>query len=144
MSTTTLRFQGQCHSLEIDATIEEDASLQSLGDAFVQVSIRSSGFVGHNDLWLHRGDLTQFVRQLGELDRSLKGEARLCSISPNELELVVRSVSSRGNVAVSGNTGHSVQSENAAFWHSVTFGFEFEAGQLSEALQSSWLGQYVA
>ncbi len=144
MSTTTLRFQGQDHSLEIDATIEKDDSLPSSGDACVQVSVRSSGFVGHNDLWLHHSDLTEFARQLVELDRTLKGEAKLTSISPNELELIVRSVSSRGNLALSGSTGYWVQSENTRFWHAVSFGFEFETGQLSEAINGTWLVHYMA
>lgn len=144
MSTTTLRFQGQGQSLEIDASIEADGSLQSLGDAYATVSVRSSGFTGHNDLWLHQEAIALFARQLAELDRSLKGEAKLSSISPNELELLVRAVSSKGHVAVSGATGYWVQSENAEFWHSVSFGFEFEQVQLSEALRGSWLRQYVA
>ncbi|MDR1850111.1 MAG: hypothetical protein LBQ75_08725 [Zoogloeaceae bacterium] len=146
MSITALRFQGQGHSFEIGASIEEEISRQVLGDvsAYVYVSVSSNGFIGHNDLWLAHEEIAQFARQLGELNQSLKGEAKLSSISPNELELVVRAVSSRGNVAVTGNTGYWVKSENAMFWHSVSFGFEFEPGQLSEALQGSWLRQYVS
>jgi hypothetical protein len=114
------------------------------GDAYVQIAVRSNGFVGHNDLWLQREQLAQFAKQLVALDRTLKGEATLSSISPNELEVTVRSVSSRGNVAVQGSTGYFVQGENAHFWHSVSFGFEFEPGQLAAALKESWLRQYVA
>ena len=112
MSTPLLRFEAHGHWLELAASIEQDTSLQSLGDAYVQVSLHSEGFAGYNNLWLQREQIAQFAKQLATLDRILKGEARLSSISPNELGLTVRAVSSRGNVAVLGSTGYLVRGEN--------------------------------
>lgn len=138
-----LLLQGHENSIQISASIEEDASLSSLGDAYVQISISSSGFKGHNDLWIQSDELRQFYVDLAALDRTLRDEAKLTSMSPDELELTIRNVSSRGHLAVSGKTGYLVRSENTETWHSVSFGFEFEPSLLSRALTDSWLEHYA-
>jgi hypothetical protein len=138
-----LLLQGHENSIEISASIEEDASMPSLGDAYVQIAISSSGFMGHNDLWIQSDELRQFCAGLAALDRTLRGEAKLSSMSPDELELTIRSVSLRGHLAVSGKTGYLVRSENTETWHSISFGFEFEPSLLSRALTDSWLRNYA-
>ncbi|QSI78194.1 hypothetical protein [Niveibacterium microcysteis] len=112
-------------------------------DAYLTVAVRSNGFAGHNDLWVAGPSLRSFCSRLVELERTLRGEATLKSISPNELKLVVSSVTSRGNIAVHGTTGYEVQRENSAFWHSVSFGFEFEVAQLSRAVALPWFKRYA-
>jgi len=141
---TSVRFESHEDFLEMEATIEEDASLQSLGDAYVTVLVQASGFRGHNDLWVQRESLEAFVTQLDALNRNLSGEARLSGISPDELELVIRAVTSRGHVAISGSTDYFIQSDNGRHWHSVSFGFEFEPGQMTTALWHSWLSRYAS
>lgn len=143
MSTTALHFRSPQHSLLIEADIAQDASLQSYGDAHVRLELDSGGFAGRNAAWLRRDDLERFADRLAALDRAGEGEATLASMSPHALELAVRAVTSSGHVAVSGSTGHLVRGEHAQFWHAVSFGFEFERGQLSGALAGSWLGRYL-
>lgn len=139
-----LRFERHGDLFEMGATIEEDASLQSKGDAYVTVLVQSGRFRGHNDLWVQREALRDFAAQLAALDRDLSGEARLSGVSPDELELVVRAVTSRGHVALSGRTGYFIQGDHGRYWHSVSFGFEFDPGQLSGVLRHSWLARYAA
>lgn len=79
-----------------------------------------------------------------QLEHSLRGEARLVSMSPDELELRVFAASSRGHLAVHGTTGQLVQGENQVCWHSVSFGFEFELGQLSAAIAEPWVQRHLA
>jgi hypothetical protein len=143
MSATTLHFRSPGHSLEIEADIAQDASLQSYGDAHVRLLLDSGGFAGRNATWLRREDLERFAGRLAALERAGEGEATLASMSPHALELAVRTVASGGHVALSGGTGHLVRGEHTQFWHAVSFGFEFERGQLSEALAGSWLGRYL-
>ena len=139
-----LRFwQGENH-FELAVSPEEDASLQSYGDAYVTVEVRSSSFRGHNDLWVSGESLRGFCRALVALEASRRGAAELESISPDELRLKVHSVSSRGHVAVSGKTGYLIQHESGGFWHSVEFGFEFDPSQLSTATMLPWVSRYAA
>ncbi|MDX2220568.1 MAG: hypothetical protein SF172_16235 [Burkholderiales bacterium] len=116
---------------------------QGNGDVYVLISVSSSGYSGKNDLWVDGEALRSFVVQLADLNQSLKGKATLQSMSPGELELTIQSVSSRGHLAVSGSTGYQVLGENSSWWHSVTFGFEFEQSQLQEAIKRSWLNSYI-
>jgi hypothetical protein len=139
-----LRFWQGENYLELDASPEEDASLQSYGDAYVTVAVCSNGFRGHNDLWVSGESLRRFCRALVALEASRRGAAELESISPDELHLKVHSVTSRGHVAVSGRTGYLVQHESGGFWHAVEFGFEFDASQLASAVKLPWVSRHAA
>ena len=70
--------------------------------------------------------------------------AELESISPGELHVRVHSVTSRGQVAVSGKTGYPIQHESCGFWHAVEFGFEFDPSQLAAATKLAWVTRYAA
>ena len=140
---SVLRFGTHENFVEVGAVVERDLTLQSHGDVRLLVLVRSNGFSGHNDLWVQRDALIAFAAQLAGLDSLLSGKAKLSSISPGELELVIRSVSTRGHIGVAGSTGYRIQSENATYQHSVSFWFEIEPSQLSAALQRSWLSQYL-
>lgn len=140
---TVLRFSDSLNFFEMSVAIEEDRTLQSFGDAYVMLKIESKGFSGHNDLWVLGTELAKFCKALLVLERDLKGAAELQSISPNELELKVMAVTSRGHVAVAGSTGYDVQLGNSTQWHSVAFGFEFDQTQLSQALAIPWVRRYA-
>lgn len=139
-----LRFSSGDSFLEMEVPLVEDVSVHSVSGAVVVLRVRSNGYSGMNALWVHAPDLKAFASGLVQLERSLRGEARLVSMSPNELELRVYAASSRGRLAVHGTTGQLVQGENKSFWHSVTFGLEFEPGQLSNAISEPWVRQSVA
>lgn len=134
-----LRFTQGDNFFEMDVPVVEDVSLQSVSGAMVVLRVRSNGYAGENDLWVHAEALHQFAASLVDLERSLRGEAKLVSMSPNELDLKVFAASSRGHLAVRGTTGNLVQDENQGSWHSVSFGFEFEPSQLSTAVAESWV-----
>ena len=135
-----LRFSSERASFEMAVTIEEDETLQSGGDAYVTVQVQSQGFVGHNDLWVVGAALASFAADLRALERSLQGEARLKSISPNELDLRVFAVDRRGHLAIEGSTGYwTHDGGEQQFWHAVTFGFAFEPQQLMQAMALPWL-----
>ena len=139
-----LRFSDGQNAFEMDVAIEEDRSLPSHGDAYVTVKVQSEGFNGHNDLWVLGPALSAFCRSLVQLNNSLMGEALLESISPKELELKVRSVSSRGHLAVEGSTGYNVEGTNGqSYWHAVSFGLEFEPSQLTAAVALPWVQRYA-
>ena len=134
-----LRFSDRDNFLEMEVPLVEDVSVHSVNGAVVVLRVQSHGYSGTNDLWVHAPDLHNFASALVQLEHSLRGEARLVSMSPNELELRVFAASSRGHLAVHGTTGQLVQGENQECWHSVSFGFEFELGQLSAAIAEPWV-----
>lgn len=139
-----LRFTDGEQFFEMDLrSVEEDASLPSCGDAVVSVRVASHGYAGQNDVWVQKEDLARFCSSLISLERSLNGEAAIVSMSPNELSLQVLAVSSRGHLAVQGSTGHHIHGENRTYWHAISFGFEFEQSQLSEAVRESWVRRHV-
>jgi hypothetical protein len=128
---------------EMAVTIEEDHTLQSFGDAYITIKVQSHGFAGHNALWVTGNEFASFSRSLLALEKSLSGEAVLESISPNDLRFRIRSVSSRGHLAVEGETGYQIQGENGLYWHSVSFGIEFEPSQLTEAVKLPWVQRVI-
>ena len=109
------------------------------GDALLGVRVQSSGFAGTSEVWVLLEQLRQFCAELMALNGSLRGEATLNSISPEELELKVLSVSSRGHIAVQGKVGRYVYGSERMYWHSTAFGFEFEQTQLAPAVQVPWV-----
>jgi hypothetical protein len=139
-----LRFCEGENYFELKVSPEENVSLQSYGDAYITVEVSSSGFRGHNDLWVSSESLRGFCRALVTLEASRRGEAELESMSPEELHLKVHSITSRGHMAVFGKTGYLVQHESGGFWHAVEFGFEFDPSQLAAAAKLPWMLRYAA
>ena len=124
----------------IELTILEVAdSPESAGDARLQVEVRSSGFSGKSDVWVDFESLREFCRDLVRLEQTRSGEARLASMSPSELELVIKAVDSLGHLAVFGSVGRQVYAERGSNFHSVTFGFEFEPDQLQTSSSVDWV-----
>jgi hypothetical protein len=77
-----LTFRNGDDFFEMAIATEEDVSLPSNEDAYVTVSIRSMGFMGHNDLWAASAAMRAFCAELLALEHNLRGEARLESLSP--------------------------------------------------------------
>ena len=127
-------FKNLNNKVDIDIKIEED-EIPSKGDVFLSVQVESNGFIGHNELWVLNEEFDSFVQDLSELEEKRKGEAVLTSISPNELDLKVYSVTNRGHIAISGKTGFRVFDQDESFQHSLEFGFQFDASQLLEVLK---------
>jgi hypothetical protein len=133
------RLSGPSSLLEIEGAVESNAFLPNHGDAELLIRVHSGGYAAQASVWVARDQLVQFRNSLVSLCQSLNGEAALASMSPDELSLKVKPVSSRGHLAVQDSLGQHVSTENSRFWHSVAFGFEFEPSQLGEAIHASWL-----
>lgn len=134
-----LRFANAGNFFEMKVPLVEALSLHSVNGAVVVLNVSSNGYSARNDLWVHEPALRNFGTALTALERSLRGEAKLESISPNELNLRVFAASSRGHLALDGSTGQYVQGENGRYWHSLSFGFEFELAQLTSAIAEHWV-----
>lgn len=139
-----MRIENRDNHFEMTVAIAEDRSLPSLGDAYVTLDFSSHGFSGANEVWVAADALVAFCQALAELERNLAGEARLCSLDPDELELRVFPASREGHLAVAGRTGYEIGDEHGNFWHEARFGFEFEPWQLRLALQLPWVRAHAA
>jgi hypothetical protein len=125
--------------VELGLARQETDNLPSRGDGYVTIVVSSAGFKGHNDLWVSADVLQSFCLGLVALERIRHGEAVLKSISPNELNLRIRSVDRRGHMAIEGSTGYHVHRGDSQIWHAVHFGFGFDPSQLASAVREEWI-----
>ncbi len=137
------RLTNHDNFFEMSVFVEEEPQLPSFEDANIEVSVGSHGFEGTASAWAHAEEMKKFCAELVALNQALAGEANLSSMSPNELTLKVFAANSRGQLAVQGSIGHHIISENQSFWHSVSFGFEFEPSQLASVVKNPWVQHYV-
>jgi len=114
-SDRMLRFSNGASMLEMEMRPSDDVSLASLNGADVVVRIASHGYAGSNRLWVSVPELELFAQALAQLEGSLRGEAVLRSMSPDELDLRVFAASSLGHLAVQCSTGHWVHGDNRRY-----------------------------
>lgn len=132
-----LRFHDQTDFVEIDVASEEDPG----GDVYLTLRVSSSGFEGHNDLWVLGSEFTAFCVALRHLEKERRGEAKLTGMSPEELTLVLRSIDSKGHMIVEGHTGYSIQRSVTRPFHCVHFGIEFDPSQLEATKHVPWISK---
>ncbi|OOG40588.1 hypothetical protein B0E51_08040 [Rhodanobacter sp. C05] len=136
-----MRLENVGSFFEMDVAIKQGQSAQNHGDAFVTVNLSSGGFGGQCGAWVSGPEFSAFRAALVSLERSLKGEAMLESISPGSLKFKIYPANNRGHLAIEGSTGHHVFEERKNFWHSVSFGFTFEPQQLTRAMSLPWMSE---
>ena len=74
-------------------------------DVLLIVRVQYRGFAAQIDCWVQRAAWLGFTQDLVALEERRQGEARLESISPGELSIVVRSTDRAGHVGVEGTVG---------------------------------------
>jgi hypothetical protein len=111
------------------------ANSPSQPDLHVEVSATVKSFsVSEVRAWLEWPDVQAFLSELGALVRDAKGEAKLFAMSPEDFELVVASLDSRGHFGVTFSIGSRLHSENGQFQCSLHGGLEVEYSQI-ESMQ---------
>lgn len=101
------------------------------GDAYdvrVMISVSRAGFTATADTWVSAAAWHAFAQQLSTLEERRQGEARVESISPEELVLVVRSVDRSGHLGVEGRVGTRTYDTTVSLRFSV---FTFDPSQLA-------------
>jgi hypothetical protein len=107
--------------------VERSGSREDALDLLLVVRLRFRGFAGEIDTWVHRVAWFGFVQDLVILEERRQGEAKIQSISPGELSLVVRSLDPAGHVGVEGSLGVRTFEADAALRFSV---LPFDPSQL--------------
>ncbi|QUW04131.1 hypothetical protein J8C06_13880 [Chloracidobacterium validum] len=108
------------------------------GDAFATVAIESRGYAGRNDMHVFSEAFTDFCASLIALQRTLKEEARLTGVMPDELDIVLAPADTLGHIAVKG-PGHHVQMAHTSFGTWCILGFKSSQGSSTLQQGSSTL-----
>lgn len=105
-------------------------------DLHVEVSATIKTYAAHEvNAWLEWPDVEAFILELTTLVREVKGEAKLYGMSPEEFELVVASLDSRGHFGISFALGSRICTDNGQFHCGLRAGLEVELSQVEALLQ---------
>mgnify|MGYP001801249072 CR=1 FL=1 len=123
--------------------IHNDANLPSFEDLEISVLVETNGFVGHNSsIGILRDDFMKFASDLLKLEQSRQGRTVLKSMSPDDLNLSIESISRLGHMYVSGTVGKWCRVGPKPFMSSVGFGFEIEPTLLVDLSRSDLVQKY--
>jgi hypothetical protein len=105
-------------------------------DLHVEASATVNAYAAHEvRAWLEWPDLEAFLAELATLVREFKGEAKLYAMSPEDFELVVANLDSRGHFGITFAIGSRVHTENGQFQCGLRGGLEVELSQVEALLQ---------
>ncbi len=142
-SMEDLAFTSGSDFIRIAAEVEDSAPPAAFGDARVSVWVKSADFEAKNDLWVIHEAFASFCQALVRLEVSRKGEAKLMSASPGELDLTIRAISPLGAMAVEGTCGYPVHRPHGCVFHRLEFGLEFDPSQLIGAVATPWVRRHA-
>jgi hypothetical protein len=112
------------------------AQCASKPDLHVEVSARVKAYAAHEvRAWLEWPDVEAFISELTTLVCEVKGEATLYAMSPEDFELVVANLDSRGHFGIKFSVGSLVCTDNSQFQCGLRGGLEAELSQVEALLQ---------
>jgi hypothetical protein len=111
------------------------AQSPSQPDLHIEVSANVNSYAAHEvRAWLEWPDVEAFMSELATLVREVKGEAKLYAMSPEDFELAISNLDSRGHFGLTFAVGSRIHTQNGQFLCSLRGGFEVELSQV-EALR---------
>lgn len=116
----------------LDATPAQGSSQP---DLHVEVSAAVNAYAARGvRAWLEWPAVETFMGQLATLVREGRGTAKLQAMSPDDFELVVANLDSRGHFGISFAVGSRLRTGNGQFQCSLRGGLEVELGQVEALL----------
>lgn len=85
--------------------------------------------------WLRWPDVKAFLSSLDQIVRDLRGEAILYAMSPQDLQLTVKPLDSKGHLGLTFLVSSGLRTDNGHFACSLNGGLEIELGQAEALLQ---------
>ena len=105
-------------------------------DLHVEVSATVKRYAAHDvRAWLEWLDVETFISELTTLVREVRGEAKLYGMSPEDFEIVVASLDSRGHFGINFALGSLLHTDNGQFQCRLRGGLEVELSQVEALLQ---------
>ncbi|MFO1054392.1 MAG: hypothetical protein U1F36_19400 [Planctomycetota bacterium] len=128
MSTTkTVCISSEDGAIELERADFGAPGTPSDDDILLNVSVRVRGYAAHDQAWIVGSDWAEFLKQMGEVDRTRRGRARLQAASPDDLELEVYPTDLIGHFAVRGHVGRRYTEAHRL---RLEFDFPFEPDRL--------------
>ncbi|MCF2828033.1 MULTISPECIES: WapI family immunity protein [unclassified Pseudoalteromonas] len=99
-------------------------------DYNLRLTLSSSGFTFTKDVWADGSEVQEFIKNIESLKSTLKGEAKLISESPDELELLIKPVDALGHFVLKIELGNQFMIGKEWFWSKYIDAFSLEAAAL--------------
>lgn len=101
-------------------------------DYNLQIALNSADFTFTHEVWVDGSEMLEFIKNIESLKSTLKGEAKLTSESPDELELLIKPVDALGHFVLKIELGSQFMIGNEWCWskHIDAFPLETEALEL--------------
>jgi hypothetical protein len=115
---------------------ETPAQSPSQPDLHLEISATVKAFSAQGvRAWIEWPDVEAFVSELATLVQDVKGEAKLYAMSPEDFELVVANLDSRGHFGINFAVGSRLHTDNGQFQCGLRGGLEVELSQVEALLQ---------
>ena len=105
------------------------------GDYIVRTTAKLQGYSGHSDGHVIKDEFEEFAKDIVELSKTRKGEAKFESAHPGDFEVIVQSVDGVGHMGVFGQLNFS-SPQNRNEVQGLKFSLEFPPEQLELAAKS--------
>lgn len=83
------------HKLEV--VVLSRGAAEYIYDYNLQITLNSADFNFTHEVWVDGSEVQEFIKKIESLKSSFKGEAKLTSASPDELELLIKPVDALGH-----------------------------------------------
>ena len=105
------------------------------GDINLQVNLKLQEFQGsYSGVWVEATEMARFLVELKALEASRNGSAKICSMSPEEFILEIRSSDSLGHMEIETQL-HRLQYSGPKYWPIfLKGGFEAQPKTISEII----------
>ncbi|TCO96866.1 WapI family immunity protein [Rubrivivax gelatinosus] len=138
-----MQIQGIGGELRLRLLHRTPSQRTSKPDLHIQCSAKTSLFlVEASNAWLEWPDVEAFIAELEALNRDLNGKVELYAMSPEDFNLTIENLDSKGHIGVSFTIGSRNHTDNGQFTSSVTGGFEVLPSEIEAVLM--WFKATVA
>ena len=119
--------------LTIRARSEEVIQKQIIDSSvYLSVEVNDEGFSGLNEIGVEIDHLKKFVADLQNCEETRSGSARLLSISPDELDLIIEKSDGWGHFVLRYKISKTAYSRSGLLDKTVTGDFDLDSGLLGE------------
>lgn len=99
---------------------------------YLSVEVKDAGFSGSNEVGVEIDNLKKFVLDLQQCEQTRSGAARLVSLSPDELDLIIEKSDGWGHFVLRYKISKTAYSRSGLLDKTVTGDFDLDSGLLEE------------
>ncbi|MCG9761512.1 hypothetical protein L1D50_20755 [Pseudoalteromonas sp. Isolate6] len=116
------------HKLEI--VVLSRGAADYIYDYNLQITLNAANFTFTHEVWVDGSEVQKFIKDIESLKSSLKGEAKLTSESPDELELLIKPVDALGHFVLKIELGNQFMVGTEWCWSKHIDAFPLESASL--------------